>query len=84
VKSDVKDKVKQLLHPLKGGPGPRAGRSAARWARPTCTRCGGRGGGRPITDLAIVDEGRRLRVEMLKLSDDELPQLIGVEIQDRG
>jgi hypothetical protein len=32
----------------------------------------------------LVDEGRRLRVEMLKLSDDELPQLIGVDIQDRG
>jgi hypothetical protein len=37
-----------------------------------------------ITDLAIVDEGRRLRVEMLKLGEDELPQLIGVEIYDRG
>jgi len=37
-----------------------------------------------ITDLVIIDESRRLRVEMLKLSDDELPQLIGVEIYDRG
>jgi hypothetical protein len=37
-----------------------------------------------ITDLTIVDEGRRLRVEMLKLADDELPTLIAVEIYDRG
>jgi len=37
-----------------------------------------------IGDLIIVDESRRLRVEMLKLADDELPQLISVEIYDRG
>jgi hypothetical protein len=32
----------------------------------------------------IIDESRRLRVEMLKLAEDELPQLIGVDIYDRG
>ena len=37
-----------------------------------------------ITELGIIDEGKRLRVEMLKLQDDELPQLISVEIYDRG
>ena len=37
-----------------------------------------------ITDLIIIDEGRRLRVEMLKMTEDELPNLIGVEIYDRG
>ena len=85
VKSDVKEKVKQLLHPLKGGPkseGWPFGRAVGKADLYPVVE--GVDGVDRITDLAIVDEGRRLRVEMLKLTDDELPQLIGVEILDRG
>ena len=85
MKSDVKDKVKQLLHPLKGGPkseGWPFGRAVGKADLYPIVE--GVEGVDRITDLVIVDEGRRLRVEMLKMTDDELPNLIGVEIYDRG
>jgi Baseplate J-like protein len=85
VKSDVKDKIQKLLHPLEGGPrgdGWPFGRAVGK--ADLYPAIEGVDGVNRITDLALVDESRRLRVEMLELSDDELPQLIGVEIQDRG
>ncbi len=85
VKSDVKDKVKRLLHPLAGGPkaeGWPFGRAVGKADLYPVVE--GVEGVDRITDLAIIDEGKRLRVEMLKLGDDELPNLIGVEIYDRG
>ena len=85
VKADVKDKVKQLLNPLKGGPkadGWPFGRAVGKADLYPVVE--GVDGVDRITDLVIVDEGHRLRVEMLKLTDDELPNLIGVEIYDRG
>ena len=85
VKSDVKDRIKELLHPLHGGPkgdGWPFGRAVGKADLYPVVE--GVEGVDRITDLAIVDEGRRVRVEMLKLGDDELPQLIGVEIFDRG
>ena len=85
VKSDVKEKVKRLLHPLAGGPkadGWPFGRAVGKADLYPVVE--GVEGVDRITDLAIIDEGKRLRVEMLKLTDDELPNLIGVEIYDRG
>jgi predicted phage baseplate assembly protein len=85
VKSDVKDKVKHLLNPLKGGPkadGWPFGRAVGKADLYPVVE--GVEGVDRITDLVIIDEGRRLRVEMLKMTDDELPNLIGVEIYDRG
>ena len=85
VKADVKDKVKHLLNPLKGGPradGWPFGRAVGKADLYPVVE--GVEGVDRITDLVIIDEGRRLRVEMLKLTDDELPNLIGVEIYDRG
>ena len=85
VKSDVKEKVKKLLHPLAGGPkadGWPFGRAVGKADLYPVVE--GVDGVDRITDLAIIDEGKRLRVEMLKLTDDELPSLIGVEIYDRG
>ncbi len=85
VKADVKEKVKQLLNPLKGGPkadGWPFGRAVGKADLYPLVE--GVEGVDRITDLVIVDEGRRLRVEMVKLQDDELPNLIGVEIYDRG
>ena len=85
VKADVKEKVKRLLNPLHGGPkgeGWPFGRAVGK--ADVYPVVEGIDGVDRITDLVIVDEGRRLRVEMLKLSEDELPNLIGVEIQDRG
>jgi predicted phage baseplate assembly protein len=85
VKSDVKEKIRQLLHPLEGGPkgeGWPFGRAVGK--ADLYPAIEGVEGVNRIADLSIVDESRRLRVEMLELSDDELPQLIGVEIQDRG
>jgi hypothetical protein len=85
VKSDVKEKVKRLLNPLNGGPkadGWPFGRAVGKADLYPVVE--GVEGVDRITDLAIIDESKRLRVEMLKLDDDELPQLIGVEIYDRG
>jgi hypothetical protein len=85
VKADVKDRIKELLHPLGGGPkgdGWPFGRAVGKADLYPVVE--GVEGVDRITDLAIVDEGHRMRVEMLKLGDDELPQLIGVEIFDRG
>jgi predicted phage baseplate assembly protein len=85
VKADVKEKVKHLVNPLKGGPkgdGWPFGRAVGKADLYPVVE--GVEGVDRITDLVIVDEGRRLRVEMLKLTDDELPNLIGVEIFDRG
>ena len=85
VKADVKDKVKRLLNPLHGGSkaeGWPFGRAVGKADLYPVVE--GVDGVDRITDLVIIDESRRLRVEMLKLSDDELPQLIGVEIYDRG
>ena len=85
VKADVKDKVKKLLNPLHGGPkadGWPFGRAVGKADLYPIVE--GVEGVDRITDLVIVDEGRRLRVEMLKMTDDELPNLIGVEIYDRG
>jgi len=85
VKADVKDRLKELLHPLRGGPkgdGWPFGRAVGKADLYPVVE--GVEGVDRITDLALVDEGRRVRVEMLKLGDDELPQLIGVEIYDRG
>ena len=85
VKADVKDKVKHLLNPLKGGPkadGWPFGRAVGKADLYPVVE--GVEGVDRITDLVIIDEGRRVRVEMLKMTDDELPNLIGVEIYDRG
>jgi hypothetical protein len=85
VKADVKEKVKHLLNPLKGGPkadGWPFGRAVGKADLYPLVE--GVDGVDRITDLVIVDEGRRLRVETVKLQDDELPNLIGVEIYDRG
>lgn len=85
VKADVKEKVKRLLNPLRGGPkgeGWPFGRAVGKADLYPVVE--GVEGVDRITDLVLIDEGRRLRVEMLKLADDELPQLIGVEIHDRG
>ena len=85
VKADVKEKVKRLLNPLHGGPkgdGWPFGRAVGKADLYPVVE--GVDGVDRITDLVIIDEGRRLRVEMLKLSEDELPNLIGVEIYDRG
>jgi hypothetical protein len=85
VKADVKEKVKTLLNPLHGGPkgeGWPFGRAVGKADLYPVVE--GVEGVDRIADLVIVDESRRLRVEMLKLADDELPQLIGVEIYDRG
>ena len=85
VKADVKEKVKKLLNPLQGGPkadGWPFGRAVGKADLYPVVE--GVDGVDRITDLTIIDESRRLRVEMLKLSEDELPQLIGVEIYDRG
>lgn len=85
VKADVKDKVKKLLNPLHGGPkaeGWPFGRAVGKADLYPVVE--GVEGVDRITDLAIIDEGKRLRVEMLKMGDDELPNLIGVEIYDRG
>jgi Baseplate J-like protein len=85
VKADVKEKVKRLLNPLHGGPkgdGWPFGRAVGKADLYPVVE--GVDGVDRITDLTIIDESRRLRVEMLKLSEDELPQLIGVEIYDRG
>jgi predicted phage baseplate assembly protein len=85
VKADVKEKVMRLLNPLHGGPkgdGWPFGRAVGKADLYPVVE--GVDGVDRITDLVIIDEGRRLRVEMLKLSEDELPNLIGVEIYDRG
>ena len=85
VKSDVKEKVKLLLNPLKGGPkqdGWPFGRAVGKADLYPVVE--GVDGVDRITDLVLIDEGKRQRVEMLKLQDDELPNLIGVEIYDRG
>ncbi len=85
VKADVKEKVKRLLNPLHGGPkadGWPFGRAVGKADLYPVVE--GVDGVDRITDLVIIDESRRLRVEMLKLADDELPQLISVEIYDRG
>jgi hypothetical protein len=85
VKADVKDKVKRLLNPLHGGPkgeGWPFGRAVGKADLYPVVE--GVDGVDRIADLVIIDESRRLRVEMVKLSEDELPQLIGVEIYDRG
>jgi predicted phage baseplate assembly protein len=85
VKSDVKEKVKRLLNPLGGGPkaeGWPFGRAVGK--ADVYPIVEGVEGVDRITDLVIIDEGKRLRVEMLKLQEDELPNLIGVEIYDRG
>ena len=85
VKADVKEKVKRLVNPLHGGPkndGWPFGRAVGKADLYPVVE--GVDGVDRITDLVIIDEGRRLRVEMLKLTDDELPNLIGVEIYDRG
>jgi predicted phage baseplate assembly protein len=84
-KADVKEKVKRLLNPLHGGPkadGWPFGRAVGKADLYPVIE--GVEGVDRITDLVIIDEGRRLRVEMLKLGEDELPNLIGLEIQDRG
>jgi len=85
VKADVKERVKLLLNPLKGGPkgeGWPFGRAVGKADLYPVVE--GVDGVDRITDLVIIDEGRRLRVEMLKTTEDELPNLIGVEIYDRG
>ena len=85
VKADVKEKVKRLVNPLHGGPkadGWPFGRAVGKADLYPVVE--GVEGVDRITDLTIIDESRRLRVEMLKLADDELPQLISVEIYDRG
>ena len=85
VKADVKEKIRQLLNPLHGGPrgdGWPFGRAVGKADLYPVVE--GVDGVDRITDLVIIDESRRLRVEMVKLGEDELPQLIGVEIQDRG
>jgi hypothetical protein len=77
--------VKKLVNPLHGGPtgdGWPFGRAVGKADLYPVVE--GVDGVDRITDLVIIDEGRRLRVEMLKLTDDELPNLIGVEIYDRG
>src|SRR5438445_13679745 len=85
VKADVKEKVKTLLNPLHGGPkrdGWPFGRAVGKADLYPVEE--GVDGVDRIADLMMLDESRRLRVEMLKLDEDELPQLIGVEIYDRG
>ena len=77
--------MKTLLNPLHGGPkgeGWPFGRAVGKADLYPVVE--GVDGVDRIADLMIVDESRRLRVEMLKLDEDELPQLIGVEIYDRG
>src|SRR5438309_735993 len=84
-KAYVKEKVKTLLNPLHGGPkgeGWPFGRAVGKADLYPVVE--GVDGVDRIADLMIIDESRRLRVEMLKLAEDELPQLIGVEIYDRG
>jgi hypothetical protein len=85
VKADVKEKVKRLVNPLHGGPkgdGWPFGRAVGKADLYPVVE--GVDGVDRITDLVIIDEGKRLRVEMLKMTEDELPNLIGVEIYDRG
>jgi hypothetical protein len=74
-----------LLNPLKGGPkgeGWPFGRAVGKADLYPLVE--GVEGVDRITELGIIDEGKRLRVETLKIDDDELPQLISVEIYDRG
>lgn len=85
VKSDVRNRVKKLLHPLKGGPkndGWPFGRSVGKAdLYPLVESVDGID---RVQDLVIVDEIRRVGVETLKLGDDELPHVVDVEVVDRG
>ena len=84
-KADIRDRVKRLLNPLQGGPksdGWPFGRAVGKAdLYPVVESVDGVD---RIVDLAIVDEGRRVRVETLKLNEDEMPNLVGIEITDRG
>lgn len=85
VKSDVRDKVRRLLHPLKGGPkkdGWPFGRSVGKADLYPLVE--GVDGIDRVQELVIVDEGRRLAVETLKLGEDELPHVVEIDVVDRG
>lgn len=85
VKSDVRDKIKQLLHPLKGGPkkdGWPFGRAVGKADLYPLVE--GVDGVDRIQDLVIVDDTRRLAVETLKLDEDELPHVVEIDVVDRG
>jgi len=85
VKSDIRDKVRKLLHPLKGGPkndGWPFGRSVGKAdVYPLAESVDGVD---RMQDLVIVDEVRRVGVETLKLGDDELPHVVDVDVIERG
>lgn len=84
-KSDIRDKIKQLLNPLKGGqkkdgwPFGRAVGKADLYPLVEAVD-----GVDRVQDLAIVDEGRHLAVETLKLGEDELPHVVEIDVVDRG
>lgn len=84
-KSDIRDKIKKLLHPLKGGPkgdGWPFGRAVGKAdLYPLVESVDGVD---RVQDLAMVDEGRRVAVETLKLGDDELPHVVDIDVVDRG
>lgn len=85
VKADIRDKVQQLLHPLKGGPkkdGWPFGRSVGKADLYPLVE--GVDGVDRVQDLTIIDEGRRLAVETLKLGEDELPHVVETDVTDRG
>jgi len=84
-KADIRDKVKALLHPLKGGPkkdGWPFGRDVGKADLYPVVE--GVDGVDRVTDLAIIDDTRRLAVENLKLNEDELPHVVEIDVVDRG
>lgn len=84
-KSDIREKVLELLHPLKGG------QKGGGWP---FGRAVGKADLYPLVesvdgvdrvqDLQIVDEVRSVAVETLKLGDDELPHVTEIDVLDRG
>lgn len=84
-KSDIRDRVKRLLHPLTGGPrrdGWPFGRAVGKADLYPLVE--GVEGVERVVELAIVDEARRVAVETLKLAEDELPHVVDVEVRERG
>jgi predicted phage baseplate assembly protein len=84
-KADIRDRVKKLLHPLKGGAkqdGWPFGRAVGKAdLYPLVESVDGVD---RVQDLVIIDENRHLQVETLKLGDDELPHVMDIDVVDRG
>ncbi len=84
-KGDIREKVKKLLHPLKGGQkgdGWPFGRAVGKADLYPLVE--GVDGVDRVQDLAIVDEARHLAVETLKLGEDEMPHVVEIDVVDRG